>query len=62
MDVDGVNGVDDGEGGYVPKASKASGHSSQSSDFIIDIREYDVPYYLRVAIDKRELARHRFLK
>jgi DNA polymerase epsilon subunit 1 len=53
MDVDGVNTLDDDEGGYVPKASRASGGSSQASDYIIDIREYDVPYYLRVAIDKR---------
>jgi DNA polymerase epsilon subunit 1 len=25
-----------------------------ASDFIIDIREYDVPYHVRVAIDKGE--------
>jgi DNA polymerase epsilon subunit 1 len=24
----------------------------EASDFIIDIREYDVPYHVRVAIDK----------
>ena len=27
-----------------------------ASDFIVDIREYDVPYHVRVAIDKGELA------
>jgi len=25
-----------------------------ASDFIVDIREYDVPYHVRVAIDKSE--------
>lgn len=25
---------------------------TNASDFIIDIREYDVPYHVRVAIDK----------
>lgn len=44
-------GADDIEGGYVPKASRVIGGSSPS-DAIIDIREYDIPYYLRVAIDK----------
>lgn len=24
----------------------------QASDFIVDIREYDVPYHVRVCIDK----------
>lgn len=24
----------------------------QASDFIVDIREYDVPYHVRVSIDK----------
>lgn len=27
-----------------------------ASDFIVDIREYDVPYHVRVAIDKGMLA------
>ena len=27
-------------------------HISDASDFIVDIREYDVPYHVRVAIDK----------
>ena len=27
-----------------------------ASDFIIDIREYDVPYHVRVSIDKGSLA------
>jgi DNA polymerase epsilon subunit 1 len=26
--------------------------TTNASDFIIDIREYDVPYHVRVAIDK----------
>jgi DNA polymerase epsilon subunit 1 len=26
--------------------------NTNASDFIIDIREYDVPYHVRVAIDK----------
>lgn len=25
---------------------------ADASDFIVDIREYDVPYHVRVAIDK----------
>ena len=29
-----------------------------ASDFIIDIREYDVPYHVRVAIDKGSLMNH----
>lgn len=28
------------------------GSISDASDFIVDIREYDVPYHVRVAIDK----------
>lgn len=28
------------------------GVSANPSDSILDIREYDLPYYLRVAIDK----------
>jgi hypothetical protein len=29
-----------------------------ASDFILDIREYDVPYHVRVAIDKGRLLLH----
>jgi DNA polymerase epsilon subunit 1 len=29
-----------------------AGPTGTASDAILDIREYDVPYYLRVAIDK----------
>jgi DNA polymerase elongation subunit (family B) len=29
-----------------------------ASDFIIDIREYDVPYHVRVAIDKGVYGSH----
>ena len=43
--------------GYVPKASRVIGGSSPS-EFIIDIREYDIPYYLRVAIDKGQIYSH----
>lgn len=50
MDLD----FGDGDSGatYAPKAARASGHNQNATEFIIDIREYDVPYYLRVAIDK----------
>lgn len=34
------------------KNNASSSTSSDPSEYIIDIREYDVPYYLRVAIDK----------
>lgn len=44
---------DHDSGGYVAKASRAIGGSNPSEN-IIDIREYDIPYYLRVAIDKSE--------
>lgn len=37
--------------GYVAKSSRVIGGSNPGED-IIDIREYDIPYYLRVAIDK----------
>lgn len=49
---------EDEEGGYVAKSSRITGGggASSPSDIIIDIREYDVPYYLRVAIDKGRLA------
>lgn len=30
----------------------------QASDFIVDIREYDVPYHVRVCIDKGQYAFH----
>jgi DNA polymerase elongation subunit (family B) len=49
MDVD-FEGADD----FMDSANKAAsaGRVTNPSDCIIDIREYDVPYYLRVAIDK----------
>lgn len=31
-------------------------NTMNASDFIIDIREYDVPYHVRVAIDKGALS------
>lgn len=52
---DGYDNDDIEGGGYVAKASRVIGGSSPS-DFIIDIREYDIAYYLRVAIDKGEAA------
>lgn len=40
---------------YVAQASNvASTSSSAATEYLIDIREYDVPYCLRVAIDKGE--------
>lgn len=43
FEVEGNAGQREGEGG--------SGGVLDASDFIIDIREYDVPYHVRVAID-----------
>ena len=37
---------------YVQQAARAGGSGQSVTESIIDIREYDVPYYLRVAIDK----------
>jgi DNA polymerase elongation subunit (family B) len=34
---------------------------ADASDFIVDVREYDVPYHVRVAIDKGTRARYQFL-
>lgn len=48
--------MDSNEAGFVAKSSRVAGGTSPS-EFIIDIREYDVPYYLRVAIDKGEFDR-----
>lgn len=55
MDNKGLSMVDEDDEtqGFVPKASRVSGGASPA-DFVLDIREYDVPYYLRVAIDKSE--------
>jgi len=38
-------------GGFAKEAGAKQG---KPEDAILDIREYDVPYYLRVAIDKSE--------
>lgn len=38
-----------GGGGFAKEAGAKQG---KPEDAILDIREYDVPYYLRVAIDK----------
>lgn len=40
-----------GGGGFAKEAGAKQG---KPEDAILDIREYDVPYYLRVAIDKSE--------
>lgn len=32
-----------------------------ASDYIIDIREYDVPYHVRVAIDKGMYNHHKYI-
>jgi hypothetical protein len=49
------------EAGFLGKGGKSfaqagggAGAGGAASDSILDIREYDVPYYLRVAIDKGE--------
>lgn len=49
MDVD---FGDDESTAFVPQAARMGGKSQLASDFLIDIREYDVSYCLRVAIDK----------
>jgi DNA polymerase epsilon subunit 1 len=40
---------------FVPQAARMGGKSQLASDFLIDIREYDVNYCLRVAIDKGDV-------
>ena len=45
-----------GKGRSFAQAGAGAGPQGAASDSILDIREYDVPYYLRVAIDKRELG------
>jgi DNA polymerase epsilon subunit 1 len=47
----------DVDGGIAKKES----HDSDPRDGIIDIREFDVPYYLRVAIDNG-VSRHPFYR
>lgn len=37
---------------FAQNAGAGAGSSGSASDAILDIREYDIPYYLRVAIDK----------
>lgn len=39
-----------------------NGAIGNPSDSILDIREYDVPYYLRVAIDKGKFLAVLFLR
>lgn len=51
QDDDAMNG-DAGNAGFIAKSSRNVGGATNPSDYIIDIREYDIPYYLRVAIDK----------
>ena len=44
-----------------PEVSQSNGYVD-ASDFIVDIREYDVPYHVRVAIDKGGLLLSPFLQ
>lgn len=48
-------GMDVDDWGAEAESSKTKGKNSDPRDLITDIREYDVPYYLRVAIDNSEL-------
>lgn len=50
MDYDMENG--EGMGQSFAQVGAGAGSVGNPSDSILDIREYDVPYYLRVAIDK----------
>lgn len=52
MDID-FDNDDDGIGGSSSRRD-GKGKAADPADLVIDIREYDVPYYLRVAIDKGE--------
>ena len=52
MDFDMEDGVGNGKSFA---QSNGAGNAGAPSDSILDIREYDLPYYLRVAIDKGEL-------
>jgi DNA polymerase epsilon subunit 1 len=52
MDYDMEDAFGAGGGGFAKEAGAKQG---KPEDAILDIREYDVPYYLRVAIDKSEL-------
>lgn len=51
IDEDDGDGQDGRNSGFVAKSSRVAG-GQNPSDAIIDFREYDIPYYLRVAIDK----------
>ncbi len=35
---------------------------ADASDYIVDIREYDVPYHVRVSIDKGERSTSQWLR
>ena len=37
------------------------GDARDASDYIVDLREYDVPYYMRVAIDRGINVDERFM-
>lgn len=52
MDYDMMEG--DGMGASFAQVGAGAGAAANPSDSILDIREYDIPYYLRVAIDKGE--------
>lgn len=52
MDVDGDGSRNKPKRAVVSKSHAASAAVADPADWIIDIREYDVPYYLRVSIDR----------
>lgn len=55
MDFDREEG---GGGGASFAQNGGGGGNTNPADSILDIREYDVPYYLRVAIDKGQSFPH----
>lgn len=52
MDFDMEDGIGNGKSFA---QNNGAGNAGAPSDSILDIREYDLPYYLRVAIDKGEM-------
>lgn len=45
--------TEDGEWDGAGSSRRGVGHDRDPRECIIDVREYDVPYYLRVAIDQQ---------
>lgn len=58
MQHDAEIALEEDAGDYEPQSHSAGGRERGSTSdpqaFISDIREYDIPYYLRVAIDNRK--------